>query len=153
MPIAGSLFTLLALTLELLVLLALLIAVALLLAHGILPCLKLAALAVVAPFLRRANSVLPNLRRLRTCWLRLGLALFPLAFAALATLHAGAVFLLPVIVAATTFLRCGSAYAHAERDAQGKRPGGLLVGGEFHQDSLPECQRCSWLVDSSRRVP
>ena len=65
MPIAGSLFTLLALTLELLVLLALLIAVALLLAHGILPCLKLAALAVVAPFLRRANGVLPNLRRLR----------------------------------------------------------------------------------------
>ena len=105
----------LALTLKLFALLALLVAVALLLAHGI-----LAALAVVAPFLRRANGVLSNLRRLRTSGLRLGLALLPLAFAALARIHAGAVFLLPVVVAATTFLRCGSAHAHAERDAQGK---------------------------------
>jgi hypothetical protein len=151
--IGEGLFALLALALKLIALLALLIAIALLLAHGILARLSLTALAVVASLLRRASGVLTNLGRLRTRWLRLGLALFPLPFATLATLHAGVVFLLPVVVAATTFLRCGSAHAHAERDAQGKRPGGLLVGGEFHQNSLLECQRCSWLVDSSRRVP
>ena len=139
---------------KLLALLTLVIAVAFLLTHGILARLSLAA-AVVALLLRRANCILSNLGLLRTRGLRLGLALFPLTFAPLATLHAGVVFLLPVSVTVTALLRCGSsnADAHGKRDAQSKRPGRLLASGEFHQDSLLECQRCSWLVNSSRPVP
>lgn len=135
--IAGGLFTLLVVTLKLLALLTLLIAVAFLLTHGVLAHLSLAA-AVVALLLRRANCILSNVGLRRTRRLRLRLALFPLAFAALATLHAGVVFLLPVSVTATALLRCGSsnAHAHGKRDAQSKRPGRLLASGEFHRNSL-----------------
>ena len=143
----------------LLALLAWLLAVAVLLTHCVLTRLGLTALAVVATLLwwanlRRANGVLPNLGLLRSGRLRLRLGLrCSLAFTALAALHAGFVFLLAVIAAATAILSRGTSCAHGQRYTQGNRPCGLLASGECHEDSLLEYQQCSWHVDSSRLPP
>ncbi len=124
-----------------------LLAAAVLLAHCILTRFGMTALAVVATLLRwaslwrpslwGANGLLPNLGLLRTGGLRLRLALLcSLDIAALASLDASFVLLLPVAVAAAAVLRCGGSHAYAKRDTQSKRPCGTLASVEFHEVSL-----------------